>query len=48
MWRWLVTGLAAIVSGKDTDPIPAILKASLGDVGAKIFLLVALTAFSNA
>jgi amino acid transporter len=37
--------LQAIVSGKDTDPIPAILKASLGDVGAKIFLVVALTAF---
>jgi amino acid transporter len=37
--------LAAIVSGKDTDPIPAILSASIGAVGAKIFLVVALTAF---
>lgn len=37
--------LASIVSGKDTDPIPAILSASLGTVGAKIFLVVALTAF---
>ena len=37
--------LAAIVSGKEADPIPAILQAFLGDVGAQIFLLVALTAF---
>jgi amino acid transporter len=37
--------LQAIVDGKDADPIPAILQASLGDIGAKIFLLVALTAF---
>ena len=37
--------LQAIVDGKDVDPIPAILQASLGGLGAKIFLLVALTAF---
>ncbi|RKR30167.1 APC family permease [Arthrobacter oryzae] len=37
--------LADIVSGNDTDPIPLILQASLGDVGAKLFLVVALTAF---
>ena len=37
--------LQAIVDGKDADPIPGILQASLGDVGAKIFLIVALTAF---
>ncbi|GAB3118890.1 APC family permease [Glaciibacter psychrotolerans] len=37
--------LQAIVDGKDADPIPAILEASLGTVGAKIFLVVALTAF---
>jgi amino acid transporter len=37
--------LQAIVSGKDVDPIPAILQASLGSVGAKIFLVVAITAF---
>lgn len=37
--------LQAIVNGKDADPIPAILQASLGPVGAKIFLLVAITAF---
>ena len=37
--------LADIVAGKDADPIPKILSAALGDVGAKIFLVVALTAF---
>jgi amino acid transporter len=37
--------LAAIVSGDDADPIPGILNASLGVVGGKIFLVVALTAF---
>ena len=37
--------LAAIVSGKDADPIAGILEASLGTVGSKIFLVVALTAF---
>ena len=37
--------LAAIVSGEDADPIPGILNASLGVVGGKIFLVVALTAF---
>ncbi|WGW11642.1 amino acid permease [Saxibacter everestensis] len=37
--------LQAIVDGEDIDPIPAILTAALGDVGAKIFLIVALTAF---
>lgn len=37
--------LQDIVDGIDQDPIPAILDASLGPVGAKIFLVVALTAF---
>ncbi|WP_426519271.1 APC family permease [Diaminobutyricibacter sp. McL0618] len=37
--------LQSIVDGKDADPIPGILQAALGDVGAKIFLIVALTAF---
>jgi amino acid transporter len=37
--------LQAIVSGQDTDPIPHILESTLGPVGAKIFLVVALTAF---
>ena len=37
--------LQEIVNGEDVDPIPAILEASLGAVGAKIFLVVALTAF---
>jgi amino acid transporter len=37
--------LQAIVSGKETDPIPVILESTLGAVGAKIFLVVAVTAF---
>ncbi|MGO1435132.1 MAG: APC family permease [Canibacter sp.] len=37
--------LQDIVDGKVGDPIPAILEASLGSVGAKVFLVVALTAF---
>lgn len=37
--------LQAIVDGKDADPIPAILESALGPIGAKIFLVVALTAF---
>lgn len=37
--------LQQIVNGEDPDPIPAILSASLGPVGAKIFLVIALTAF---
>ena len=37
--------LAAIVSGENADPIAGILEASLGTVGSKIFLVVALTAF---
>lgn len=37
--------LPAIVSGQDGDPIPAILQATLGTVGQKLFLLVAITAF---
>lgn len=37
--------LAAIVAGGDTDPIPAILESSLGVAGAKVFLLIAITAF---
>lgn len=37
--------LAAIVAGEDVDPIPGILDATLGPVGAKIFLVVAVLAF---
>ncbi len=37
--------LAGIVAGEIGDPIPAILEASLGPVGAKIFLVIAITAF---
>lgn len=37
--------LPGIVSGKEGDPIPAILDASLGHVGAKIFLVVAMMSF---
>jgi amino acid transporter len=37
--------LQAVVNGKDLNPIPAILEASLGTVGAKIFLVFTLTAF---
>jgi amino acid transporter len=37
--------LASIVSGQDPDPIPGILEATLGPVGAKIFLVVAVLAF---
>ncbi len=37
--------LQAIVNGEDADPIPLILESSLGTVGAKLFLVVALTAF---
>lgn len=37
--------LADIVSGKDADPIAGILESSLGTVGSKIFLVIALTAF---
>lgn len=37
--------LASIVSGEDTDPIPGILEATLGPVGAKVFLVVAVLAF---
>ncbi|WP_350269713.1 APC family permease [Brevibacterium sp. CBA3109] len=37
--------LDEIVAGQVEDPIPAILQGSLGTVGAKIFLLVAITAF---
>ena len=37
--------LQEIVNGQDTDPIPAILESALGAVGAKIFLIVAITAF---
>ncbi len=37
--------LQEIVNGEDADPIPAILDASLGSTGAKIFLIIALTAF---
>ncbi|MDF2575330.1 MAG: amino acid permease [Agromyces sp.] len=37
--------LGAIVAGEDVDPIPAILESTLGPVGAKLFLVVAVTAF---
>ncbi|MEF3402549.1 APC family permease [Agromyces sp. CCNWLW203] len=37
--------LASIVSGEDADPIPGILEATLGPVGAKLFLVIAITAF---
>ncbi|HHX48379.1 MAG TPA: amino acid permease [Brevibacterium sp.] len=37
--------LEEIVAGEVADPIPAILVGSLGDVGAKIFLVVAVLAF---
>jgi len=37
--------LKAIVSGQEGDPIPLILQSALGSVGAKLFLIVALTAF---
>ncbi|MBC9927507.1 MULTISPECIES: APC family permease [unclassified Leucobacter] len=37
--------LEQIVAGEVGDPIPAILEASLGTVGAKIFLVVAIIAF---
>ncbi|KQM80671.1 APC family permease [Agromyces sp. Leaf222] len=37
--------LASIVAGEDKDPIPGILEATLGTVGAKVFLVVAVLAF---
>jgi len=37
--------LKDIVNGNDPDPIPSILESSLGTVGSKIFLCVAITAF---
>jgi amino acid transporter len=37
--------LAAIVAGENLDPIPGILESTLGVVGAKIFLVIAITAF---
>ncbi|WP_137981939.1 amino acid permease [Streptomyces violaceusniger] len=37
--------LESIVSGKISNPIPAILQSSLGTVGTKVFLVVALTSF---
>ncbi|WP_022891471.1 APC family permease [Agromyces subbeticus] len=37
--------LGSIVAGEDADPIPGILEASLGVVGAKVFLVIAVTAF---
>jgi amino acid transporter len=37
--------LQDIVSGVDADPIPSILEATLGPVGAKIFLAITVTAF---
>jgi amino acid transporter len=37
--------LQAIIDGKETDPIPAILESSLGTVGSKLFLCIAITAF---
>lgn len=37
--------LISIVNGEDPDPIPGILESSIGEVGAKLFLIVAVTAF---
>ena len=37
--------LQEIVDGNDVDPIPSILESSLGTVGSKVFLCVAITAF---
>lgn len=37
--------LGSILSGSDTNPIPAILQNSVGTVGTKLILLVALTSF---
>lgn len=37
--------LKDIIAGKDGDPIPGILKDSLGTVGQKVFLVIAITAF---
>ena len=37
--------LEGIVSGEVADPIPTILEGSLGTVGSKLFLLIAVTAF---
>ncbi|MGY1747181.1 APC family permease [Blastococcus sp. SYSU D00695] len=37
--------LQAIMAGEDTDPIPTILDATLGTVGAKVFLVVTVVAF---
>jgi amino acid transporter len=37
--------LQEIVNGEDTDPIPGILESSLGTVGSKVFLVIAVTAF---
>ena len=37
--------LQEIVDGGDPDPIPSILESSLGVVGSKIFLCIAITAF---
>ena len=37
--------LQDIVNGNDPDPIPSILESSLGTVGSKVFLCVAITAF---
>ena len=37
--------LQDIIDGNDADPIPSILESSLGTVGSKLFLCVAITAF---
>lgn len=37
--------LKEIIDGDDADPIPSILESSLGVVGSKIFLCIAITAF---
>lgn len=37
--------LAKIVAGQDANPIPTILQSSLGTIGSKIFLVIALTSF---
>ncbi|UQX13590.1 hypothetical protein [Candidatus Mycobacterium methanotrophicum] len=37
--------LQDIVNGNDPDPIPSILESSLGHIGSKLFLCIAITAF---
>ncbi|WP_394163297.1 APC family permease [Galactobacter valiniphilus] len=37
--------LQSIVSGEDPDPIPSILDSTVGPIGTKVFLIIAVTAF---